>query len=501
MNIKEIRLVNFKNIEDSTIIFKNNMSGIYGPNGVGKTAIIEAISLVKEYFSKPVKKVGSEREERFVNKLSNFIKKDEKYIIIEVLFNDNTSNHQYRLILEFQKNQENYFCSREELNFRKASISKNGRIRYCEEKELIKITSNLEEIMPNIIITDFDKENFILSESLDDKTSVKDVLKNYGNFYSLMLQINNFENGLIGVFKNLWSKEIDELKRLYQSEFKENISEKYEIIGLKNKKNGEKIKNKILEDSRTISMALYNLEMILKNMLIIELKDQLLCKDSISIPIKCFENNKIKTIMYNEDKNIYDEDEADMLEKTIKEIDGIISIIIPNSKLIAKVSEEGINAQRNTIRKSVVLYIMKNNVLIPLVHESTGTIKLVSLISTLIFCLKNKTATIFIDEFDVHIFEYLLATLLLIISKYLKGQLVFTAHNLLPMEKLDKDSIIIATKNEGEIKYTFVKTSSKTNNVRLKYLKSQAMWSEENIDPLSLNIPKLEVFIQKLVLK
>ncbi|MGL6120587.1 MAG: AAA family ATPase, partial [Fusobacteriaceae bacterium] len=159
------------------------------------------------------------------------------------------------------------------------------------------------------------------------------------------------------------------------------------------------------------------------------------------------------------------------------------------------------NTQRNVRRKSVTLYMIKDGVKVPLVDESTGTIKLVALISTLIFCLKNKKATVFIDEFDVHIFEYLLAILLLVIEKYLKGQLVFTAHNLLPIEKLNKKSIIIATKNEGEIKYTFIKTSSKTNNVRLKYLKSQAMWSEDNIDPLSLNIPKLELFIQKLVLE
>lgn len=231
------------------------------------------------------------------------------------------------------------------------------------------------------------------------------------------------------------------------------------------------------------------------------MKDQLLCKDSISIPIKCFENNKVRTILYNEDKNIYDEDEADLLEKTINEINSIISIIIPNSKLLPNSVDEGINTQRDVRRKSVRLYMIKEGDKIPLANESTGTIKLVSLISILIFCLKNKKATVFIDEFDIHIFEYLLATLLLVIGKHLKGQLVFTAHNLLPMEKLNKESIIIATKNEGEIKYTFIKTSSRTNNVRLKYLKSQAMWSEENIDPLSLNIPKLELFIQRLVLE
>lgn len=501
MNIKQIRLVNFKNIEDSIIVFKNNMSGIYGPNGVGKTAIIEAIGLVKNYFSKPMK-TDSNRNNIFNKKLEKYIKIGESSLGIEVILYDKDNNLEYLLILEFKrKDKEDFFCSKEELSYKKA----NSR---ALEKNLIKVIYNGEDVYPEVVITDFEADSFLPIYLNDSVLSTRDLLINYNNFYSFSFQIKKIKEALKGEIEKLiieTSEKREELEKELQDEngiidFKI-LNLKYKSIEKKYILKKEKVQLKIENDSQLVLENINKVSEILENILTIELKDQLLCRDTVSIPIKCFEDNKVKTIIYNENQNIYDENEANLLERTITEINSIISVIIPNSELVFISQDEGINAKGNIIRKSVVLYIKKGETLVPLVDESTGTIKLVSLVSILIFSLKNKKATIFIDEFDVHIFEYLLATLLLVIGKYLRGQLVFTAHNLLPMEKLNKESIIIATKNEGEIRYTFIKTNSKTNNVRLKYLKSQAMWSEENIDPLSLNIPKLELLVQRLVLK
>ncbi|MDX8336598.1 AAA family ATPase [Candidatus Cetobacterium colombiensis] len=495
MNIKQIRLINFKNIDDSTIIFKNNMSGIYGPNGVGKTSIIEAISLFKDYFSKPVK-TDENRNNLFNKKLEKYIKIGEAILGIEAILYNEDNNIDYTLALEFERrDKENFICSREELSYKKSNSK-------ALEKNLIKVIYDTEDVYPKVMITDFDYKSFISPYLNDSTLSVRDLLMNYNNFYSYAFQAKKLKEALVGDLQRIAVEIGKEKSDLLENTTDENNNFKnLKLIEKKYMLQKEKAELKINNDSQLVLDNINIVKEILENILTIELKDQLLCKDTISIPIKCFENNKMKTIVYNENQNIYDEDEADLLEKTINEINSIISIIIPNSKLLPIPEDEGINTQRNIRRKSVKLYMKKEGDEIPLVNESTGTIKLISLISILIFCLKNKKATVFIDEFDVHIFEYLLATLLLVIGKHLKGQLIFTAHNLLPMEKLNKESIIISTKNEGEIKYTFIKTSSRTNNVRLKYLKSQAMWSEENIDPLSLNIPKLELFIQRLVLE
>ena len=147
------------------------------------------------------------------------------------------------------------------------------------------------------------------------------------------------------------------------------------------------------------------------------------------------------------------------------------------------------------------MFLVKKGIKIPLTLESTGTIKLVSLLSILIVYIQNEKAIIVIDELDIHIFEYLLAVLLETMAPLAKGQLIFTGHNLLPMEKLGKDSIIIATESNDDIVYTFMKGISNSTNIRQKYLRSQALWSEDNIEPLHLNIPALNVFVKGLVLR
>lgn len=69
------------------------------------------------------------------------------------------------------------------------------------------------------------------------------------------------------------------------------------------------------------------------------------------------------------------------------------------------------------------------------------------------------------------------------------------------MEVLTKNSIIISTKNQNnDVIYTYLEKTSNTTNLRQKYIKSQVMWSEENISPLLLNNSALDLFIRKLVI-
>lgn len=62
-----------------------------------------------------------------------------------------------------------------------------------------------------------------------------------------------------------------------------------------------------------------------------------------------------------------------------------------------------------------------------------------------------------------------------------KGQLIFTAHNLLPLERLEKENIIITSIEKDKVNYSYLKNVSKTTNLRQKYIRSQAIWSKNNI--------------------
>ena len=78
--------------------------------------------------------------------------------------------------------------------------------------------------------------------------------------------------------------------------------------------------------------------------------------------------------------------------------------------------------------------------------------------------------TIAIDELDSGIFEYLLGELLRILSEKGKGQLIFTSHNLRPLETLDRGFIAFTTTNPGN-RYIRLTNIKENNNLRDFYFR------------------------------
>ena len=113
----------------------------------------------------------------------------------------------------------------------------------------------------------------------------------------------------------------------------------------------------------------------------------------------------------------------------------------------------------------VQLMSLKNRKKIPFKYESEGIKKIVSILQLLIVVYNNPSITVAVDEIDSGIFEYLLGELLNIISEKGKGQLIFTSHNLRPLETIDKGFIAFTTTNPKNryIRLTNVKGN---NNLR-----------------------------------
>ncbi|MFQ9510444.1 MAG: ATP-binding protein, partial [Lachnospiraceae bacterium] len=72
---------------------------------------------------------------------------------------------------------------------------------------------------------------------------------------------------------------------------------------------------------------------------------------------------------------------------------------------------------------------------------------------------------------DAGIYEYLLGELLDLFEKGGKGQLLFTSHNLRPLEMLQKDNILFSTSNKAN-RYIPMRSVGNTNNLRDVYLRS-----------------------------
>ena len=116
----------------------------------------------------------------------------------------------------------------------------------------------------------------------------------------------------------------------------------------------------------------------------------------------------------------------------------------------------------------IELLAERGEIKILLRYESDGIKKIISILSAMIVMYNKPGICLAVDELDASIFEYLLGEILEIIQDRAKGHLVFTSHNLRPLEKLNKESLIFTTTNSQNryIRFTNVK---ETNNLRSFY--------------------------------
>ena len=85
-----------------------------------------------------------------------------------------------------------------------------------------------------------------------------------------------------------------------------------------------------------------------------------------------------------------------------------------------------------------------------------GIKKITSILHLLIAAYNDPSITLAVDELDAGIYEYLLGELLRIMQNSGKGQLIFTSHNLYPLETLESNSIVFTTTNPSA-RYTRIK--------------------------------------------
>lgn len=447
MSIYSLKIKNYKTIKDSEIVFKGNLSGIYGPNGTGKTAILEILHIIKEYFTYAHKLQNDENNIdnlELKSMIQQGITKGQDTLSVElVLLIDETL---YKLEVEFKIKDDNIIVLKE-------ALSSKENVKRKVFKNIITVLNKEDEILPTMYLLNKSEDK---SDLIDVQTRKKAVV-GFNNFFSyLSLLLKDYL-----ITKN--EIKDDDLKVFY-TEF-ENVSR------------------------------------ILRKSVIVTLRDQALYNLGILIPMNVYLDNSqygVIPIRFGESTNIFDEKITKVIEQVIEQIAPIFSLVVPGAKLIA--DREVVNIENEKTKEAINIYVERNNNKILLEQESTGIIKLVSLLSLIIHYVKDKDSIIAIDELDIHIFEYLLALLLEKLSLNAKGQLIFTAHNLLPMEKLNKDSIIISTTAEdNNVEYIYLKGVSDTTNLRNKYLKSQRMWSENNIEPLQINTSALELYIKKLM--
>lgn len=163
------------------------------------------------------------------------------------------------------------------------------------------------------------------------------------------------------------------------------------------------------------------------------------------------------------------EDYLDVAESVITNINIVLQQIIPGLTVGLKRLNPHLMAD-NTPGCNVQLVSLKNAKEIPLANESEGIKKIINILSVLIAVYNSPTVTAAIDELDAGIFEYLLGRLVKIISERGKGQLIFTSHNLRPLETLDKGFVAFTSANPDN-RYVRLANVKTNNNLREVYFR------------------------------
>lgn len=430
VRITGISINNFKNVIDGHINldnikkgYKASVLGVFGQNGSGKTALIDSVHLLKLLLSGnqiPIKFAD------YINVNSNFslIKYNLKVL-------NEKSNLYYDVLYEFK--------IRKEIDDFNQNLDNSNNIN-LKYKTII-----------------YDE---ILSCSFTNETE-KNILKpiiDTSNDSEYAFEPKTKYECLIGKEKKNIS-DIKAYKTIASRTSRSFIFSKELLNVIRNNNSADKKYTFLLE-----ALVNYgNFDLFVFN----TTNSGLISMNALPLSFRISDENKgtIGNLMIKLDTpTLIPQEALETVKKVINNMNIVLKQIVPG--LTIDIKEIGIDVlPNNKIGTKIYLISKKNSKDISLKYESEGIKKIISILQLLIVLYNNPTITVAIDELDSGIFEYLLGELLKIISEKGKGQLIFTSHNLRPLETLDKSFVAFTTTNPNNrfIRFSNVKTN---NNLR-----------------------------------
>ena len=425
VRIESITIENFKNVTQGTLHLENkrkdykaSVLGIYGQNGSGKTALIDAILLLK--FALCGKEIPK--------KYADYIKVDAEYATLKyefvVRYAEITYNAWYQFSIR-KAIEENTVSTDETTN-----ANANAKVEIFDEVLSFSYESKSEKLRKSQLIDTRTDELFAPKAKLqelvgDDKEEYMDLLVTK-KLAKVTSRSFIFSRELINQYRKkckneLYLKLID---GLYTYGHKELFIIDTESIGL---------------------ISLHTLPLVFK-----------------------YRNETSETVggllISLNGPAIIPEDMYDVVEKVIENMNIVLEQLVPGLRI--GVVDLGATMTRDgKLAKQIQLVSLKNSKKIPFCYESEGIKKILSVLQLLIVVYNNPSVTVAIDELDGGVFEYLLGQMLNIISEKGKGQLIFTSHNLRPLETIDKGFIAFTTTNKS-MRYIRLTNVKGTNNLR-----------------------------------
>ncbi|MDI0267203.1 AAA family ATPase [Clostridioides difficile] len=420
VRILSIQLEGFKNVNHGKIDMPNFVSGdyaeessdilgIYGQNGSGKTAIIDSLAFLKDML------IGKSIPEDAVN----YINKNNEVSTLK--FNFYLKNKQSEFLLGYEFSIIKKDDERAEIKSEKIKFSKLENGKKLPESTLIKYDSQSK----GTIFTP--KYRY---EQLSKVNKENEIKINVAKVVSVKEQKSFVFSE---EFRELWMNNQDDDMTTILSSLR--LFAIANLFVIKNGHNG-----------------ITTLNFKFKH----EDEDGILSVGNMILSLN--------------EPNVFETNKFNIFKKMIQEVNVVIGALIPGLSIIIKeyglqltrYGEEGVRFE---------LLSKRDEKVIPLIYESEGIKKIISILNLLIAIYNNPSVLVAVDELDAGIYEYLLGELLGVIEETGKGQFIFTSHNLRPLEMINKSSLIFTTTNP-ENRYIRLTNVKNNNNLRDLYLRS-----------------------------
>lgn len=427
VRIGSIEIKNFKNVKYGILDFENNRKnynssvlGLYGQNGSGKTALIDALSLLKLTLS------GKSVPVHF----ADYVNVDSEFATLKYNFKvlHNETKGEYQVSYEF--------CIRKVLD---------------ESAQNIEYADKINQRYKAVI---FDE---VLSYSYKDADTKVKMMPNVDTRTEEVFLPKSKYSVLVGNNKKTETNLLSDKKLAYSTSRSFVFSR--ELLNVLRQHCKEQYHLELFE-----SLIWYgNYELFV----IDTANSGMITINALPLAFKYEENGKasIGSLMIKlNDATLIPQDALEIVKNIVKNMNVVLTQIVPG--LTIGVKDLGSELFSNgSAGSKIQLVSHKNNKEIPLRYESEGIKKIVSILQLLIVVYNKPSITVAVDELDSGVFEYLLGELLRIISEKGKGQLIFTSHNLRPLETIDRGFVAFTTTNPENryIRLTNIKTN---NNLR-----------------------------------
>lgn len=439
VRLTDISIKNFKNIKEGKLSFINrrknyrsSILGLYGQNGSGKTALIDAIQVLK--YALCGKAVPSEA--------ADYIHVEADHAELQYAFSVEvpSSGSKYQATYEFKLRKEEYAADQnlapadsEGVKYKAVIydevLSYSFESGKCKVRKSAMIDTRTEDVF--VPVAKFDR---LIGKNKDTSINLLIAKK-------LALQTSRsfvFSRELLKAVKDKNSQEKDDEEYVRHSILLERMIwyGNWELFVISTSNTGI-----ISLNALPLAFMVEDMEMMKR------------ASGMMVLPLEW--------------SAVIPKDEVSLAHKVIGNMNIVLRQLVPD--LTIGIKELGFQTLQNGKDGiSIRLASYKNRKEIPLKYESEGIKKIISILQLLVVVYNRSNITIAIDELDAGVFEYLLGEVLRIVSEKGKGQLIFTSHNLRPLETIDRGFIAFTTTNPSK-RYVRMSNIKDNNNLRDLY--------------------------------